>query len=92
MNRRKALEQRETKIENWGHTLSNMVYCEISHDEGRTKGSNCYTWSFRPLQKANMTDEKSVLTHNLCDETHERRVEPEFKLCSKMYTIKTLRE
>jgi hypothetical protein len=32
----------------WSHTSSNMAYYKIPHEEGRTKGTDCYSWSFSP--------------------------------------------
>jgi hypothetical protein len=46
-----------------------MAYCEIPFEGGRTKGTNCYSWSFsHPLEKASTIADcgKSVHTPTTC--------------------------
>jgi len=54
--------------------------CKIPYEEGQTKGTNHYSWSFRPqippITKANLTAVLKITSHhNLCDENHTWQME-----------------
>jgi hypothetical protein len=57
-----------------------MDYCEVSYEQGWTKGTNCHSWSFRPKMlpvresQRNCCLENEFTPHDLCDYNHERRV------------------
>jgi hypothetical protein len=59
-----------------------MVYCEIPHEEGWTKGTNCNSRSlcltFQQLEKVNANADclgNQLTPHLLCDRDHEWQVE-----------------
>jgi hypothetical protein len=59
-----------------------MAHCEIPPKEGWTKGTNCYSWSFKPKissvrESYAIADclENQFTEHDLCNKNHERRVE-----------------
>jgi hypothetical protein len=55
-----------------------MVYCEISHKEGWTKGTKGNAWSFGRVFCPNVIEiylENQFTHHKVCDSDHERRLE-----------------
>jgi ABC-type glutathione transport system ATPase component len=63
------------------NTSGNMAYCKVPHKQGWTKGTNCYSLSFRhkisSVEKANtIADclEEQFTQHDQCEENHEQNV------------------
>jgi hypothetical protein len=59
-----------------------VAYCEIAYEKRWIKGTNRYSWTLRrtydPKVKANANEdcsENQFTSHNLSNESHERRVE-----------------
>jgi hypothetical protein len=61
----------------WGHISSSVAYCEIVYEKVWTKGTNRCSWTFKN-ENANVTADclgNQFISHDLCDENHEGRVE-----------------
>jgi hypothetical protein len=90
MIRKKALEQWESKLANTELTPQAIWPKSLTNRDGPrapTVIHDLLGLKYHPVDKANaIADclENQFTPHDLCDENHERRVEAESQLCSKL--------